>query len=232
MSKYTKSEETIVCDEDRIIFENKIDSNYCVSTGITFKKSGLYNVLVESQRTVISKVADSQKEFLSFLNERIDTLPSAEAPTVSKKRQLSEETPTNTLTDIISRADAIDALAKEMPSLTTPDGSGEFDHDIQITDEAFVDCMQIINSLPSAEPCDKDAISREGLLRSWEELSPRGRTEFDQVIMTIPAIPSAEPKTGHWIDEETNYLCSKCHRGCWVNSDYCPWCGAYMRGEK
>lgn len=57
----------------------------------------------------------------------------------------------------------------------------------------------LINSLPSAGPCDKDAISREGLLRSWEELSPRGRTEFDQVIMTIPAIPSAEPKT----DEES-----------------------------
>lgn len=47
----------------------------------------------------------------------------------------------------------------------------------------------------------------------------------------IESIPSAEPKTGHWIDEETNYLCSECHRGCWVNSDYCPWCGADMRGK-
>lgn len=47
-------------------------------------------------------------------------------------------------------------------------------------------------SLPSAEQHNKDAISREGLLRSWEELSPRGRTEFDQVIMTIPALPSAD----------------------------------------
>jgi len=54
--------------------------------------------------------------------------------------------------DTISRQAAIDALAKEMPSLTTPDGSGKFDHDIQITDEAFVDCMQIINELPSAQP--------------------------------------------------------------------------------
>ena len=54
--------------------------------------------------------------------------------------------------DLISRQAAIDALAKEMPSLTTPDGSGKFDHGIQITDEAFVDCMQIINELPSAQP--------------------------------------------------------------------------------
>ena len=56
------------------------------------------------------------------------------------------------MNDLISRQAAIDAIAKEMPSLTTPDGCGEFDHDIQITDEAFVDCMQIINELPSAQP--------------------------------------------------------------------------------
>ena len=39
-------------------------------------------------------------------------------------------------------------------------------------------------------------------------------------------------KKGHWIDEGTNYLCSECHRGCWVNSDYCPWCGADMTGDE
>ena len=37
---------------------------------------------------------------------------------------------------------------------------------------------------------------------------------------------------GEWIDDETNYTCSECYRGCWVNSDYCPWCGADMRGEE
>ena len=59
-------------------------------------------------------------------------------------------------------------------------------------DDSFMDaCDKAIEAL-SVEPCDKDAISREGLLKSWEELSPRGRTEFDQVIMTIPALPSAE----------------------------------------
>lgn len=47
--------------------------------------------------------------------------------------------------------DAIDALGKAMPLLTTPDGCGEFDHEIQIADEAFVDCMQIIYDLPPAQ---------------------------------------------------------------------------------
>lgn len=46
-----------------------------------------------------------------------------------------------------------------------------------------------IEALSEQSLINKDAVSREGLLKSWEELSPRGRTEFDQVIMTIPALP-------------------------------------------
>ena len=50
-------------------------------------------------------------------------------------------------------------------------------------------------------------------------------------VRAIRDVPSAQKK-GHWIDEGTNYLCSECHRGCWVNSNYCPWCGADMRGKQ
>lgn len=59
--------------------------------------------------------------------------------------------------------------------------------------------------------------------QAWEDLQKR-----------IEQLPSAqtERKKGHWVDEGTNYLCSECHRGCWVNSNYCPWCGADMRGER
>lgn len=46
-----------------------------------------------------------------------------------------------------------------------------------------------------------------------------------RIIKKLEALPSAQKK-GHWIDEGTNYSCSECHRGCWVNSNYCPWCGA------
>lgn len=40
-----------------------------------------------------------------------------------------------------------------------------------------------------------DLISRQDAIDAWDKLSKRGRTEFDQVLMTLP---SAEPKTG-WI---------------------------------
>ena len=54
--------------------------------------------------------------------------------------------------ELISKAAAIDALSKAMPSLTTPDGCGELDHDIYIAQETMVDDMRIINDLPSAQP--------------------------------------------------------------------------------
>lgn len=74
------------------------------------------------------------------------------------------------MSDLIDRQAAIDALAKNMPSLTTPDGCGEFDHDIQVTDEAYVDCMQIIHELPSAQPEIKPIEYRDcanAMLRMW-----------------------------------------------------------------
>lgn len=40
-----------------------------------------------------------------------------------------------------------------------------------------------------------DLIRRQDAIDAWDKLSKRGRTEFDQVLMTLP---SAEPKTG-WI---------------------------------
>lgn len=54
------------------------------------------------------------------------------------------------MSEYIERHAAIDALAKAMPALTTPDGSGESDHDIQVTDEAFIDAMQVIHEVKPA----------------------------------------------------------------------------------
>lgn len=108
------------------------------------------------------------------------------------------------MSDLIRRQDAIDALGEEPYIWNDTEEEWAYRN-------AWVEHISAIKSLPSAEPCDKDAISREGLLRSWEELSPRGRTEFDQVIMTVPALPH----TSHDL------------------SDYCDrlWKLAYERGR-
>lgn len=53
--------------------------------------------------------------------------------------------------EYIRREDAVNALAKTMPTPATPDGAGEFDHEIHIADEAFADAIRIIESI---EPAD------------------------------------------------------------------------------
>lgn len=131
-----------------------------------------------------------------------------------------------------------------MPSLTTPDGCGEFDHDIQITDEAFVDCMQIINNLPSVQPFTEEQIQ---IMQELESAQLEKAYELGK----------ADRPTGHWIeDEKQNVLmrkfiekgevwrvCSVCGAGLMIGAEYetdkyyhetfhnyCPNCGADMRG--
>ena len=48
----------------------------------------------------------------------------------------------------------------------------------------------------------------------------------------LDELPSIRPKTGHWFDVGSlSCRCSEC--GCKHNkeSNYCPECGAYMKGE-
>lgn len=71
-----------------------------------------------------------------------------------------------------------------------------------------------------------DTISRATAIETVRKSKSIG-----QAHRMLVQLPSAQKK-GHWIDEGTNYACSECHRGCWVNSNYCPWCGADMRGEQ
>ena len=56
------------------------------------------------------------------------------------------------------------------------------------------------------------------------------RDEIWRVIDDLPTIE--ERKTGKWIDMDDHVMCSCCgatHYG--ADKNYCPNCGAYMRGE-
>ena len=54
--------------------------------------------------------------------------------------------------ELISRQAAIDALAEDMPSAYTPDGSHPADEGIFMAQEIYADCIQTLKELPSAEP--------------------------------------------------------------------------------
>ena len=59
---------------------------------------------------------------------------------------------------------------------------------------------------------------------------------IDLAIKAISMIPSADVVQGKWItchdvDYHTDiYECNKCHRVNWYPSNFCPSCGARMKG--
>ena len=110
--------------------------------------------------------------------------------------------------DLISRQAAIDALAKNMPSWTTPDGSGQFDHDIQVTDEAYVDCMQIIHDMPSAQPEQR-----------WIPCSERMPKVGQDILMSVGGMYTAEGclrEDGDWAQFRWDTIQRKDMVGAWM----------------
>lgn len=60
MAEFIGIEEKVIDIDEPVIFENKTDSDFEVSAGIVFRKSGLYDVSIVGRRTIVSKVAESK----------------------------------------------------------------------------------------------------------------------------------------------------------------------------
>lgn len=94
-----------------------------------------------------------------------------------------------------------------------------------------------------------DTISRQAaisVIAKWMleyggEGEERERNALKQAAEEIKELPSAQPerKTGRWIDETFKpwglvyhpYKCDQCGEHSEADSDFCPNCGADMRGE-
>lgn len=83
----------------------------------------------------------------------------------------------------------------------------------------------------------KDLIDRQELLDALHERlrNPKkpeqsaGIAAAEKIAQRIPAV---EPKRGEWFGGEEMYSCSYCWKQEYIASDYCPNCGAVMRGEE
>lgn len=102
--------------------------------------------LISRQAAILAITGEPpEAHYPSWYADRIKLLPSAETPTASEKHQLSEETPTNTPTDLISRQSAIDAFYEPKNGGTyakLDDGSEWYMTSKQI--------YAVLDSLPSA----------------------------------------------------------------------------------
>jgi len=171
-------------------------------------------------RAEAAKICQSIK----FILENSDYTEAVEEALNMAIEALEQEPTAEYSTDVISRQAAIDAVGKAMPQLTTPDGCGEFDHEIQIAAEAFSDCMKIINDLPSAQPFTSEQI------QTMQEL------ESAQVEKAYE-LGKADRPTGRWhIEPGIGCFCSKCSFDIGNDLDfmeyvhYCPNCGSYNGG--
>lgn len=54
-------EEKLVSKDEPIVFENRIDSSFDVGMGVVFHKSGIYEVSIVGNKTIVSKVIERKK---------------------------------------------------------------------------------------------------------------------------------------------------------------------------
>lgn len=135
------------------------------------------------------------------------------------------EVPDTNVGDTISRQAAIDAFKKE---LTVGESKGTY---VTICCAVgYEGAKQILERLPSAEPTYEDVI---------EYCHKRGLSLVENEF--LHRLPSAEPRKGEWIAVHDpvfadTYYCSECKEEPlatdtgWVLSNFCPNCGADMRG--
>ena len=94
------------------------------------------------------------------------------------------------------------------------------------------------DKLKEQEPCE-DCISREQLVRELNAQMAVDAITKEVAIDVLEHLPpvTPKPKTGHWMikdDYETSpyFVCSQCGEVSCCKGNFCPDCGADMRGEK
>ena len=124
-------------------------------------------------------------------------------------------------------------LSKRIKSLPSAESTGAMDDAIQ---EYIKDGYM--------QPIGEDLISRQDAIR-WvkTECNPYGKPTLDfesgkKVIQHLAQMPSADRPSGHWVLVNRGldiYMCDQCREILQIDRvpiwDYCPLCGARMRGE-
>ena len=136
---------------------------------------------------------------------------------------------------LISRQDAIDAINARRSVYSGMWGKG------------LSLAVDTLRALPSAQPesaerneeskqnvPNDDLISRKmAIEKFWHSDVEFRPTQIDEVMALLKDLPSAQPeqRTGKWLNVCMDYgECSECGF-CGLTTDYCPSCGADMRGE-
>lgn len=146
--------------------------------------------------------------------------------------------------DTISRQAAIDAFAK---FLSDREGGNKIWW--KPVAESVVDALppaepELANNSKELDNENGELNSRHAAIDAVSEACFELRGVFGRCEDALKALPSAQPRKGKWLPDNTNYyderyICSECNANYKVDTcmgkpswNFCPNCGADMRGEK
>ena len=80
-----------------------------------------------------------------------------------------------------------------------------------------------------------DLISRQAAIVAINSLHEKPNAWLDSAVDAVMTLPSTDRPQGEWINLDTKLFkvqCSACRVWSDVVGNYCPWCGAYMKGKQ
>ena len=88
----------------------------------------------------------------------------------------------------------------------------------------MIDVDALMEELKTPVLIDKEKANR--IWEGWHECTIALKEAIDRT-------PTIEPKKGKWLEKEYTSYCSECGEDAieYIESDYCPWCGARMNNE-
>lgn len=96
--------------------------------------------------------------------------------------------------------------------------------------ENYSEVEEIIKALEQ-EPCE-DCISRQDAIDAFKKATDdTGILDSEDVKMILSNLPSAEPKTGEWVEEDEYgdlWVCDQCGFASEYKDNFCRNCGAKM----
>ena len=142
--------------------------------------------------------------------------------------------------DLISRQAAIDAVEESRRLNHHQDGKEACAHEYE-----HRHLLKILMELPSIQ--SEPSMEIQEILNYLDTtlhpiISPEHWDVYSELYDMISTLSSVQPerKTGRWIDETFKpwglvhhpYKCNQCGEHSEMDSDFCPNCGADMRGER
>ena len=171
------------------------------------------NISRQAAIDAVDHICPVDTDYDCTLLDRVDVrYVLSDLPSAQPEKRTQERTETNSC-DLISRQTAIDALAVEFYNCA----------------DDYRTAVKVIEGLPSTEPKTK-CIAQIRIDR--DDMKDLVNEKVNEIVDKM-----AEPKTGRWtnkhgraIPDEYCVYCSRCKKWSERASDYCPNCGAYMRG--